>query len=325
MARRDLYSRERPCTVLPTTVMYGTLVLLLLTRLVSLGSCEPIEAPTTTPAASCPNSSITVVYNALVWPNNDWKLIVKGQLLDLRNSGLSLCSALHVVLSAPAVHPGVDHSQMEKWLAEGRDLIYGIIPARGPGSRTGAIVSLVHENAFEYHGVHLLWMLAKQVPKPEATSHLFLYFHSKGMVNNQGVVNSGRLTSRNKAEVFLFNRTVYPWLHVVDVFQANATISRAGLYPSPDGWMWFNFWWARASYIVGLVEPLRTRNRYYYERYLGRLHELRGRNSSDELEWSTDERRFFGGCTTCFSLCADSPGKTYTAHAAVDSLSGGCL
>jgi hypothetical protein len=164
--------------------------------LISVGSGEPAEV--TTRAVSCPKSAITVVYNALVWPDNDWKLVIKGQLLDLRNSGLTECAALHVVLSAPAVHPGVDHAQMENFLAQGRDLIYDIVPAREPGADAGAIVSLVHENAFEYPGVHLLWMLAKRVPQSEAARHIFLYFHSKGMVNNQGKPNSGRATSRNK-------------------------------------------------------------------------------------------------------------------------------
>jgi hypothetical protein len=289
---------------MPKPVLGVCVFTIVLHLLSSSGSCAPVELGQ---EVSCPNAEITVVYNALVWPDNDWQLIIKGQLLDLRNSGLASCSALYVVLSAPAVQAGFDHLQVEELLTQGRDVIYDIIPAREPGSRTGAIVTLVHENSFEYSGVHLLWLLASRVPEPELENHTFLYMHTKGMVYH------GRLTSRNAEEVYVLNRTIRPWKHVINLFQTNQTITRVGLYPSPAGWVWFNFWWARASYIRTLVEPERSQNRFYFEVHLGRLHKLRTQNT-------TDESNFFGGCDTCFSLCTVDPGKTYIAEKAWEAV-----
>ena len=77
------------------------------------------------------------------------------------------------------------------------------------------------------------------------------------------------------------------------------------MYPSQMGWVWINFWWARASYIVRLVEPERSlHRRHYYEDYLGRLHDGKGKLNG--------EGHHEAGCSTCFSLCTYTSGKWYT-------------
>ena len=77
------------------------------------------------------------------------------------------------------------------------------------------------------------------------------------------------------------------------------------MYPAPAGWIWFNFWWARASYLKKLVEPVRSTRRHYYEDWLGRL---TPDPSTDEaaqlLAASTDgatETGRFEDCRNCVS------------------------
>ena len=87
------------------------------------------------------------------------------------------------------------------------------------------------------------------------------------------MVNHGRHKSRPVIESWLFNGTIVPWRQVIKAFQGNETVDRIGMFSSPAGWMWFNFWWARASYLQTVVEPVRTTRRHYYESWLGNLYE----------------------------------------------------
>ena len=127
---------------------------------------------------------------------------------------------------------------------------------------------------------------------------IFLYFHTKGMVNH------GRHTARPAAEADLFERTIIPWREVVKVFKINATVTRVGEYPAPAGWIWVNFWWARTSYVQSLTEPIRSKRRHYYEDWLGRLY--------DNTTSDNDEPGHFGDCSTCFSMNRDCGGYGVT-------------
>lgn len=58
------------------------------------------------------------------------------------------------------------------------------------------------------------------------------------------MVNHGRHVIRPEAEARLFNSAIVPWREVVEVFDKNGTVTRCGTFPSSQGWMWTNFWWA---------------------------------------------------------------------------------
>ena len=122
----------------------------------------------------------------------------------------------------------------------------------------------------------------------------FLYFHTKGMAHH------GRHTSRPEEEFRLFTGTIVPWQKVASVFEANQTITRIGMYPAKDGWMWFNFWWARASYVKGLTLPIRTARRHYYESWLGLVF--------DPATLSSAEPGVLGGCHSCYSMNGNCSG-----------------
>ena len=69
----------------------------------------------------------------------------------------------------------------------------------------------------------------------------------------------------------LFQTVIDPWKHVLQRLSADPSINKAGFAATAYGYMWFNFWWAKVTYVKKLVEPELTTDRYYYERWLGRL------------------------------------------------------
>ena len=74
---------------------------------------------------------------------------------------------------------------------------------------------------------------------------------------------------RSRDEINLTRNTIYLWKDIVDVFEKNSNINKIGFLPSNEGWMWFNFFWARGNYLITCDEPIITDNRYYYESWLG--------------------------------------------------------
>lgn len=65
------------------------------------------------------------------------------------------------------------------------------------------------------------------------------------------------------------------WEYIIDQFKAKNELTTAGLAASCTGFQYYNFFWARGAYIRQLVTPVLTRNRYYYERWLGMLDPLK--------------------------------------------------
>jgi hypothetical protein len=258
-------------------------------------------------SSSCPAYAITVVQNAFLWPASDWRVIFGGQLRDLRDSGLVHCAAVHIVLSAP--HGTVDHNhaKMEGLLSEARILAYSIMPRKVAASRVGAIVTTVHENSFEHPGLHHLWLLAQSLSAEEAAKHVFLYFHTKGMVfhNPPGV--------RLPEELFMVDRTIRPWRDVVDIFQGNQTVSRIAVWPSHQGYLWQNFFWVRASYVVLLEEPRRTSWRDYFETWVV-CTVLPNSTAPEDWPHGAKHPQCQTDCTTCFSLCNYKHSTTYNPH-----------
>lgn len=110
----------------------------------------------------CPvGIQITVVYNALIWPEQNWNLLIRGQLVHLVETGIAECANTHVTLSTPAISPNLTYENLEELLDQARRLVHEILPKRSSQSHRGAVVSQVHENSFEYPGLHLLYLLAQ--------------------------------------------------------------------------------------------------------------------------------------------------------------------
>ena len=76
---------------------------------------------------------------------------------------------------------------------------------------------------------------------------------------------------REHTEVALHRTVIAPWKRVTDIFATHPEIDKVGSTASPAGWIWWNYWWARASYLVQVEKPIKTERRHYYEDWLCRV------------------------------------------------------
>jgi hypothetical protein len=129
-------------------------------------------------------------------------------------------------------------------LAAGADLVRSIVPS--------ALVDTHVGNRWEYPGMNLTWHYSLQEPSRE---HYIFYFHAKGI-------------KRRRPEPQLFDAVGSNWRGIVRTLAAHPGVNKVGYLASDAGFMWFNFWWARGSYIARHCtkpkQPGRTVDRHYF-------------------------------------------------------------
>ncbi|MBT2559664.1 hypothetical protein J7E50_17210 [Pedobacter sp. ISL-68] len=194
------------------------------------------------------SKKIKIVYYVYVNRNSNWRGIISGQLLQLKSYGILDEADLHVHIT--------DTKDDTLPVIE---LIKALV--------VDAIITTSKENNFEFPAIKLVYDLAHQNPD----SYL-IYFHSKGMSYN--------VHSRKTEEITLLKLTFENWRKKLQIFN-DKRINKIGLMPAigdnsdsekqgtRGGWIWFNFWYARASYIINCDEPFITEDRYYFEHWLG--------------------------------------------------------
>lgn len=215
------------------------------------------------------HKKITIVYYAFINPDNHWEIIISDQLIHLNACGLLDIAEIYIHVTGP-----------EQYHEYAINVIESIIPQ--------ATIYLSIENQYEYPGIHLVWSLANEKP-----DNIFLYFHSKGM--------SYYTTERREDERRIFQEVILQWERVLSIFRDfsvnDPIINKVGFGSSEDGFMWFNFWWARGSYLIECEEPIISDNRWYYEVWVAnKLPDKLPRSSSHD----------------CYSLADNVVGKIYT-------------
>jgi hypothetical protein len=181
-------------------------------------------------------NTIKIVYYFFTSPNSNWQAILSGQLHQLKNYGILSEADLYIHVT-----------DCYNYTEEIKEIIGKIVPS--------AIVSTSFVNQFEYPAFKLIHDLAMKYP--EST---FLYFHSKGMTHN--------LHSRSLEEILLFTKTFENWRKNIQLLNKENK-QKAGLFPSEEGWIWYNFWYAKGAYLAKCNAPEITDYRYYYEAWLG--------------------------------------------------------
>ena len=129
-------------------------------------------------------------------------------------------------------------------------------------------ISCNYVNEFEYPGILKVWELG-QIYKD--TNDIILYFHSKGVTRN-------RLYESNKNDNY--NIILKDINEIYDIFTTFPSIDKIGYYSGGIGWIWYNFWYSRGSYIHQVEKPIKTSRRHYYEDWLSRK-VLNGENIVD--------------------------------------------
>jgi hypothetical protein len=189
------------------------------------------------------DKEINIVYFIWINENIDWKSIICGQLNDIIESDILSNAHLHIVLTA-------NSSILTK---DAYDLIFNSL--RNMDDLLLDITTFL-KNEYEYQGIKKLYDLANMYP-----NKYYLYLHSKGMFNRNGI-------SRSKDEVILTKSILKDWKDNISIFKKNKNIVRMGMFPADGGWVWFNFFWATGRYLRTCEEPKLTSDRYYYESWL---------------------------------------------------------
>ncbi len=183
--------------------------------------------------------NIIMVYYVFINPQSDWQLIISGQLSDLRSYGLLDEAKLYIPITNP-------------------DRVPGVLEFVQHTAGTDAVVTQSFVNQFEYPGIKLLYDIAVQQPHKT-----YMYLHTKGM--------SYSVKERKDDEQALLKGTFKNWRKNLEAFQDDA-INKIGLFPAlheqiGGGWMWFNFFIARGSYLAACENP-KVGLRHYYEYWL---------------------------------------------------------
>lgn len=193
---------------------------------------------------------IALIYGVYINSEVNWEKILYRQILDIKISGILNIADIYLIVSNPNSVP-----QAENYL-------------RKFGFKNIVIYT---ENKYEYPALHFIWTLSRQ----ENIYQYMIYMHTKGM--------SYAKKRRNKTEEILTHYTLKFWEEYLTIFDEHSHINKIGILPGEGsgfddkhqqyanlkGWIWFNFWWARKSYITTLPEPIETSDRYYYEYWLG--------------------------------------------------------
>lgn len=199
---------------------------------------EPITAQTKT----------RIVYFINCYINKNYIYLFTRQMQDLATTGLleNTAATLYVVSSGIAHDKAVLQQELRR-----------IFPAEKK-----IIQEHTEQNLYEYPGIRKVWELGRQ-----DTDAFILYFHARGISR----IKLGRFRrNRQPLEKRLFRRVIGEWRQNLLWLTAMPSADKIGISQGGNGWIWFNFWWARASYIGHLEEPQQTDRRHYYEDWLGR-------------------------------------------------------
>ena len=163
---------------------------------------------------------------------------------------------------------------------------------------TNLKIDYIEKSNFEYEGIQKAFEIA-------GNSHnsFVIYFHGKGISH----LKTSLLFLRHPYEVLSFNRVIKRWRENLQWFSRVKNIEKLGLLNS-DGWMLFNFWWAKSSFVNKLEIPLKTSNRYYYEVWISKLPK---KQYSSEDKKSIREIEYINTIDSCINIIDNKKLKKY--------------
>lgn len=192
---------------------------------------------------------IRIVYFINCHINPNYAFMLCAQLKALRKTALlqrERCS-LYVVSSGTEKH----YSEVQLALYE----IFGKLP--------NVYQKHFSMDKYEYPGIYTVWQLGQ-----ESQEGYIIYFHARGLSR----MKLGKFRRRRQwQEKRLFDRVIGEWRQNLTWLEHIPHAAKLGLNSIGGSWIWYNFWWARASYIACVEEPAITERRHYYEDWLGRI------------------------------------------------------
>ena len=191
---------------------------------------------------------IIIVYNIYIDNNvnKNWKYIVLGQLKDLKKSNI-LKSIKYINFTITANN--------KKYMRRCVNLLksYFIYSKLIKNQYIKFHITKKYINKYEYYSIYNVYKLALK-----NQNDIILYFHTKGMSHNRKRINIEKLLTKS-----ILNPD-----NIINFFIEHDNINKVGLFPSNGGFIWFNFWYVRCSYINKIECPIESDNRWYYEGWL---------------------------------------------------------
>jgi len=123
------------------------------------------------------------------------------------------------------------------------------------------------EETFEYNGIRAVWEIG-QMLHPGRDDIVF-YFHSKGLTHYK-TWGEYQLSQSDDYQPKLTENILGQVNRTYEVFDLFPEVNKVGPSTSQGGWVWYNFWFVRASYLQRVMEPIQTTRRHYYEDWLAR-------------------------------------------------------
>jgi len=187
-----------------------------------------------TPYVITLNKPIIILYYVFLNSNKDWKNMIGGQIHDIIKSKiLDVTYRFHIVVS------GNKNSIDE--------LKYFL---RNNYNNIAIDYTEVYENKYEFPAIKKIRDLAIENP-----DKIFIYLHTKGMVFN----NPSSLRTLTESKLTL--NTFLDWETTLFIFETYPEIQKAGMVPNKEGFIYFNFWWARGSYLIK-CDPIEIKDTY---------------------------------------------------------------
>ena len=203
------------------------------------------------------NLKIKIVYFAYLVPN-EWEPIVIEQLDSLKKCGL-YNDATDIYISLLANDTEL---QKIKILLKKYSKI--------------KIINRYIDNVYEYPGIKALYDIATH---DENT--ILLYFHSKGMTSKQ-----------HRIRKLLFKYTIANYKDYINEMQINKNIDVAGIFPHIDGFIYYNFFWIRSSYIKKYcVKPEISNDRYIWEIWIGNSYNKKQNNVTYSIKYGYNKNK----------------------------------
>jgi hypothetical protein len=206
------------------------------------GGCNNIHGLNRSLYHSYDKSGIHIVYFVWMDSNESARKIVPAQLGDVARSGLFDRSHtfLYIVVSTDS------------------DVEYEWLQQQGVVKKYAKSIIRTKKNRYEFAGIRAMWELGCKALSEKRDRDIFLYFHSKGAIFNEGRVG---------IEVVLTNEIIANWKLNLNLIAANPSMMSLGLGGS--GFQWLTFFWARAEMFQNAPMPVITHSRYWYELWAG--------------------------------------------------------
>ena len=164
-------------------------------------------------------------------------------------------------------------------------------------------ISFSEDSHKEYEGINKVWEISNQQNKKNS---FIFYIHGKGL----SYLQNKFLYIRQPLEKFLFKIIIYKWKRNIELLSRFESINKLGSLSGIYGWLWFNFWIARTSYITKLEKPVKRNRACYYEDWLAR-YELNKTNNSLNIYKNIFNDTYYNTVNQNLNLLSKPKNKKY--------------